>query len=1167
MSRTRPAIAPNPYGEADDELDAPTLGLVVPVVGPAERVDKRGAASVRFAGSAPPSAGADHRVIASRPVGPGRPPIVATARKPGGEVGAMAEYPIQITKVQPPPLRADTLARDRLLDWLKIRIHRRVVLVLAEAGYGKTTLMADFSRRTRIRTFWYRLDRGDRDWVPFLAHIVASIRTHLPEFGSATDGLIRETGTTSPPLDVVLGTLMRELAGLPAEPAAFVLDDFHLVEDAPDIVRIVRELVSRGPERMSIVVVSRQTPDLQLARLRALGEVAELRTDDLRFDTTETSRLFRETYELRLDDALLAELSSRTEGWAASLQLVRTAIRDRSPSERRAFIHSISGAEGELYDYLAEEVIGDQPLELQQFLMRTSVLEQIDPELASVAATIPRAAARIAIDAGEALGLFGRRGTINRFHVRAHPLVRDFLQERLVRAVGPDGVATIHRAVAQVAESRDWRLAGHHYRAAGDMADARRVLAAAIETILATGAYAAAEELALSLPDDDPKDPTMAIVGSRILMQRGETAAGLERAEDAVRRAPRSDIALWNRLMVRVSSGVLTTLSSDHQALVQTSRSSIRLLTSQAVVAAIATSVSGSLTEAVALIERCISEARSDGSSHFLGVGLVNLAQLRRAQGQAGPALSAADEAIDVLTPISAGIELVSAKLAKAWALGHLGDLEGARAAYGEAITGAARPLEAAFEAADVEALYGDDARAWALLEPLRHLIDPTDDVGEQATATRITILLRRGRVAEAETEASHLRFGAVSTGIAFEARRLLIAAQLASATGRSDRIDLARRAVQHASGQGADLLAGVGHLLLSLHLQEASSDAIEVPISGPDGRRLMSILAEDFVGRIGRMSQDALGRITNEATVLPERWRGALRRALQQGGSSGLRSSAELLERIGEQADVDVLRMAARTHRNLDPGAGRVLARRLAPRVVVRDLGFVTVSIAGRDIEGAGLRRKVLALLCWLLTRPAMRASREEVLDALWPDADPDAALNSLNQTVYFLRRVFEPDYREDVSPGYVTQTTEMIWLDSELIDSASRVCRRLLRHSGAISDAALGQLAATYVGRFALDFAYEDWATGYRESLHAAYLHTVETAVRGDVDRGEFVRGVGLARTAAEVEPDSEALSVSLVRLYRLSGAHSAAAEQFGHYARVLRDLGVDPPAFEDV
>src|SRR5258706_4427733 len=417
-------------------------------------------------------------------VGPGRPGIVASIVASGGPLGAMTEYPIQVSKVQAPPLRDETLARDRLLEWLAVKIHGRVSLVVAEAGYGKTTLLSDFSRRTRVRTMWYRLDRGDRDWVAFFAYLVAGVRVHVPGFGSATDSLLRETASSAPPRETVLDTFLRELGQLPADPTALIFDDFHLVDDAPEIRGITVELLARAPERLSFVFVTRRLPPIPLARLRALGEVAELGTDELRFDARETDRLFRETYEMRLEPALIAELSRRTEGWAASLQLVRTAIHDRDPGQIRAFIRSLSGAEGHLYDYLAEEVVADLSTELQDFLMRTSLLEIVDLELGPIAADVSPNAVKNLIDEGERLGLFGRRGPQTRHQVRAHPLVRDFLQARLARSIGGPGLLDIHRRIATVAESIDWRVATHHYLAAGDEIAARRVLASSIETLL-----------------------------------------------------------------------------------------------------------------------------------------------------------------------------------------------------------------------------------------------------------------------------------------------------------------------------------------------------------------------------------------------------------------------------------------------------------------------------------------------------------------------------------------------------------------------------------------------------------------------------------------------------------------------------------------------------------
>jgi DNA-binding SARP family transcriptional activator len=232
---------------------------------------------------------------------------------------------------------------------------------------------------------------------------------------------------------------------------------------------------------------------------------------------------------------------------------------------------------------------------------------------------------------------------------------------------------------------------------------------------------------------------------------------------------------------------------------------------------------------------------------------------------------------------------------------------------------------------------------------------------------------------------------------------------------------------------------------------------------------------------------------------------------------------------------------------------------------VTVEDLGRVRFDVGDRVVEGSAMRRKVLALLCFLITRPAHSATREEVLEALWPDLAPPTALNSLNQTVYFLRRVFEPAFSEDLTAGYLGQDGETVWLDRELITTASQACREMIRRMPGVPrpDEVL-DLARRYEGRFALDFMYEDWASSYRDSLHAAYLRVVEAALRLDADSGHYARGIEIAELAADVEPDSEELQVALLRLYRLAGSFAAAAEQYGHYAQTLRDLGVEPQPF---
>ena len=405
---------------------------------------------------------------------------------------------------------------------------------------------------------WYRLDDDDRDWIAFLSHLVAAGREHDPGFAPTTWAMLSDLSVSGPTREAATSVFLRELPRIAEHGAVLVLDDFHLVDESPDIRAIARELVARAPERLSIVFASRRPPSIPLARLRATGEVAELGTDDLRFDVEETSRLFSETYGRDLDADVLADVAARTEGWAASLQLVQAALRDRSPSEIRRFVRGMSGADQELYDYLAEEVVGDLPEDLQLFLMRTSLLQVVTPDLAAVVSGLDEAeVARLTANA-ERLTLLARPSRSSRGRQRYHPLVREFLEARLRATVGDIAVAALHRKAAESVATTDWSLAAHHYRLAGDPAAVAAVIESAMPEIMGKGHYSMAIEFMVELRPDEQR-PCLRHHPSRIEMQRGDYPVchpgGINLGLGNLIWSRESDYALLNLATLHLNSG------------------------------------------------------------------------------------------------------------------------------------------------------------------------------------------------------------------------------------------------------------------------------------------------------------------------------------------------------------------------------------------------------------------------------------------------------------------------------------------------------------------------------------------------------------------------------------------------------------------------------------
>jgi DNA-binding SARP family transcriptional activator len=192
-------------------------------------------------------------------------------------------------------------------------------------------------------------------------------------------------------------------------------------------------------------------------------------------------------------------------------------------------------------------------------------------------------------------------------------------------------------------------------------------------------------------------------------------------------------------------------------------------------------------------------------------------------------------------------------------------------------------------------------------------------------------------------------------------------------------------------------------------------------------------------------------------------------------------------------------------------------------------------------------------------------------VLEAFWPELDPRSAANSLNQTLYFLRRDIDPGFVEDVSVPYVRFDGDLLWLDAELVHSDSlrfhQSVSRVAKSPGSSVDELLG-VFELYAGRFAPEFEYDDWSASWRELLHAEYLQTAETLMSRLVAARRTGEAVAVATGTLATDPEADRIELQLIRLYSASGSDAAAAEQYGHYASTQRgEYGVEPPSLDEI
>lgn len=429
------------------------------------------------------------------------------------------------TKITIPPPRAALIARPRLLDRLDVGAHR-LTLLSAPPGYGKTTLLGDWARAAALRVAWLSLDESDDQPIRFWSYLVAALQQPDPALGSHTLELLRVA--PPPPIEAMLTPLLNDLAALPA-PLALVLDDYHVISDSA-IHAAIGFLLEHLPPHAHLVIGSRIDPPLALPRLRARGRLLELRAADLRCTTDEATAFLTQTMKLPLDQNVIRALQGRTEGWIAALQLAGLSLRDQ-PDISNA-IERWNGDNRYLVDYLADEVLDRQPTAIRDFLLQTSLLDQLNASLCSaVLDGIDLTACRQMLDQLERSNLFVVALDDARRAFRYHHLWGAALRQRLEQTA-PDRIPHIHdRAARWYAANDAPQLAMRHALAAQNNELAAGLLNRWGGPMLSAGEWTALLGWIGSLPEAFVRSrPELCLLHGWALALTGQT----DRAEDRV---------------------------------------------------------------------------------------------------------------------------------------------------------------------------------------------------------------------------------------------------------------------------------------------------------------------------------------------------------------------------------------------------------------------------------------------------------------------------------------------------------------------------------------------------------------------------------------------------------------------------------------------------------
>jgi LuxR family maltose regulon positive regulatory protein len=381
------------------------------------------------------------------------------------------------TKLFIPKTRPDLVSRPRLLKQLNDGLHHKLTLVSAPAGFGKTTLVREWITNCRRPVAWLSLDREDSDPRRFLGYLVAALQTISADIGEGILGTLQSQQPA--PTESTLTILLNEIAVIPDD-FIFILDDYHVL-DAKPVDDLLTFLLEHLPPQMHLVITTREDPNLPLARLRARGQLAELRVKDLRFTFSEAAGFLNQVMDLDLSEESIAALETRTEGWIAGLQLAARSMRGHK--EITNYIASFTGSHHFVLDYLVEEVLLQQSESVQTFLLCTSILERLCGPLCDALLLDTSVSGQKTLEYIEGANLFLVPLDNERRWYRYHQLFADLLRQRLqegcVPCAGETGteVADLHIRASQWCEENGLEVeAFEHAAVANDIERAKRLM-------------------------------------------------------------------------------------------------------------------------------------------------------------------------------------------------------------------------------------------------------------------------------------------------------------------------------------------------------------------------------------------------------------------------------------------------------------------------------------------------------------------------------------------------------------------------------------------------------------------------------------------------------------------------------------------------------------------
>jgi ATP/maltotriose-dependent transcriptional regulator MalT/DNA-binding SARP family transcriptional activator len=1050
--------------------------------------------------------------------------------------------PTIITKVLLPSKRPALIHRPRLVDFVHENINRKLIIVSAGAGYGKTSLLIDYAHDTDLPVCWLALDEGDRDLRVFLDYVLSAIRHKFPQFGQRTQETLQ---SASFPIDIkaIVGALATDIYEEIPGYFVLILDDYHLVDESLEVNLFLDALLRHQPENCHIILASRTLPaKLTITRLVARQEVAGLGVAEMRFTAGEIQELMRQNYQVELSHAQADELAQRSEGWITGILLTS---HDLWGGLFKNMIR-IQGDEGQIFDYLATEVFAQQSPAVQDFLVFSSVLDRMNATLCD--ALLGTRGADELLRSLEQRNLFIFRLEDNWY--RYHHLFRSFLAAK-GRAQDADKYLALHvRAGHLFADQGLWSEAIEHYIRAAAWDEAAQAIGVAAGDAFDRGQWTTLSRWIDSLPLDLLRQqPQSLFHRGKLYMDTGNSDAAISFFDRArVEYARQGDQAGVAKTLVE--EGVIHYCRGETPKAIENARRALTILGENGATAIVGRAHRGlgtsfilqgdfngaasELQKALAIYERLDRTYDIAITHHDLGVAHERTGNLtlsafhyqqalrywHRVNNPGGTANTLNSlgviqhyqgnyhEALETLEDALQKAKEANAPRAEAYALASLGDLnrdlrnlDAALQSYEAALEIGKRKDEAfiiTYALLGIGNLYCDQNK----LEVARYYIEQAAENAHRHHSRYETALCQ------------------LSTGILLYILGDLKASQQSLAqAAEAFRADGAKREQARTLLHLAQAaLLGQQSQEVEKHLRTVADLARELQstqFAVAEGYNLSQLLKYGATHRIGDgLFREVVAQLRSLSSAKP---------ASVSDKASGSRSVAVKSLEIYAFGNSQVIR------------DGRIISSSEWDATITKEMFFFLLS------QSQGLRK-------------------EEIIVALWGDLSASKGNSNFHSTAYRLRKALYPEclihesgvYRLALEVQYSYDVAEFL----ELLAEAKANPKN--------QEESYRKAIALYKGDFLVDI-YADWAAETREQLCDEYLHALTALSAHYAQKGDYEESIALAKKALAHDGFQEAVYRQLMQYYALAGNRAAAVKCYQECSQLFKSEFNAEPTLE--